>query len=147
MRYANVTLLSRRVPQIVYLSHPLVTHAARSARAWDLHYWVHGGFPMPISTISRQDLGGVSTSRRSAVTASRMIPAANDEDDLQRGIQLAFAVPETHVASAIGYLVGEGPANDKFSNEIADLFEPLATPEGWALCADLLKIRLELRAD
>jgi hypothetical protein len=76
-----------------------------------------------------------------------MTRAANDTDDLQRGIQLAFAVPETHVATAIGYLVGEGPANDKFSDDIASLFEPLATPQGWALCADLLKIRLELRAE
>ena len=33
-----------------------------------------------------------------------MMDAANEVDDLQRGIQLAFAVPETHVASAIGYL-------------------------------------------
>ena len=75
-----------------------------------------------------------------------MIRAANDIDDLQRGIQLAFAVPETHVASAIGYLVGNGPADEQFSNEIPAMFEELATPQGWALCADLLKIRLELRA-
>ena len=27
------------------------------------------------------------------------------------------------------------------------MFEALATPQGWALCADLLKIRLELRAE
>jgi hypothetical protein len=100
---------------------------------------------MPITTNSRQDFDAGSTSRRNAV-ASGMSPAANDYDDLQRGIQLAFAVPETHVASAIGYLVGEGPADDH-SDGIATLFEPLATPEGWALCADLLKIRLELRAD
>ncbi|MEO7729212.1 MAG: hypothetical protein ABIS45_18325 [Burkholderiales bacterium] len=66
--------------------------------------------------------------------------------DLQRGIQLAFAVPETHVASAIGYLLGDGPADDKFSDEIATMFEELATPDGWSLCAGLLKIRLELRA-
>ena len=72
--------------------------------------------------------------------------AANDMGDLQRGIQLAFAVPETHVASAIGYLVGEGTAADKFSDDIPAMFEALATPQGWALCADLLKIRLELRA-
>ncbi len=70
-----------------------------------------------------------------------MIRAANDIDDLQRGIQLAFAVPETHVASAIGYLVGNGPADEQFSNEIPAMFEELATPQGWALCADLLKIR------
>lgn len=76
-----------------------------------------------------------------------MIRAANEVDDLQRGIQLAFAVPETHVASAIGYLVGDGPAAGRYSDEIADMFDSLATPEGWALCADLLKIRLELRAD
>ncbi len=73
-----------------------------------------------------------------------MIRAANEIDDLQRGIQLAFAVPETHVASAIGYLIGGG---SRFTDEIASMFESLATPEGWALCADLLKIRLELRAD
>ena len=70
----------------------------------------------------------------------------NDIEDLQRGIQLAFAVPETHVASAIGYLVGNGPANEQFSDEIPAMFEALATPQGWALCANLLKIRLELRA-
>jgi hypothetical protein len=75
-----------------------------------------------------------------------MIRAASDIDDLQRGIQLAFAVPETHVASAIGYLVGDGPADEQFSDEIPAMFETLATPQGWALCADLLKIRLELRA-
>jgi hypothetical protein len=75
-----------------------------------------------------------------------MIKAPNRIDDLQRGIQLAFAVPETHVASAIGYLVGEGPAATNFSDEIAAMFDALATPEGWALCADLLKIRLQLRA-
>lgn len=66
--------------------------------------------------------------------------------DLRRGIQLAFAVPETHVASAIGYLLGDGPADDKFADDIANMFEELATPDGWALCADLLKIRLEMRA-
>jgi hypothetical protein len=107
---------------------------------------LHGGFSMPISTISRQHFDGVSTSRRFAGKTRGMITAANDVDDLQRGIQLAFAVPESHVASAIGYLLGDGPASDKFSDEIATLFEPLSTPEGWALCADLLKIRLELRA-
>lgn len=76
-----------------------------------------------------------------------MIRAAHDIDDLQRGIQLAFAVPETHVATAIGYLVGDGPAHEQFSAEIPAMFDTLATPQGWALCADLLKIRLELRAD
>ena len=75
-----------------------------------------------------------------------MIRAANEGDDLLRSVQLAFAVPETHVASAIGYLVGDGPADDRFADEIPALFESLATPQGWALCADLLKIRLELRA-
>ena len=72
--------------------------------------------------------------------------AASNIEDLQRGIQLAFAVPETHVASAIGYLVGEGPAADEFFDDIAAMFDSIATPEGWALCADLLKIRLEMRA-
>lgn len=76
-----------------------------------------------------------------------MIRAANEVDDLQRSIQLAFAVPETHVASAIGYLIGDGPADGKFSDEVALMFEALATPQGWALCADLLKFRLELRAE
>ncbi len=75
-----------------------------------------------------------------------IIDAANEVDDLQRGIQLAFAVPETHVASAIGYLVGDGPADDNFTEDIPAMFDALATPQGWALCADLLKIRLELRA-
>lgn len=76
-----------------------------------------------------------------------MIRAANDIDDLQRSIQLAFAVPESHVASAIGYLIGEGPADGNFSDGVASMFEALATPQGWALCADLLRIRLELRAE
>ena len=75
-----------------------------------------------------------------------MMRTAKQMDDLQRGIQLAFAVPESHVANAIGYLVGDGPTADKFSDEIALMFDSLATPEGWALCADLLKIRLQLRA-
>jgi hypothetical protein len=101
---------------------------------------------------SRRHFGGLSTPRRFVADAGMMdaandiVEAANDVDDLQRGIQLAFAVPETHVASAIGYLVGDGPANDKFTDEIPAMFEALATPQGWALCADLLKIRLELRA-
>jgi hypothetical protein len=101
---------------------------------------------------SRRHFGGLSMPRRFVAdagmmdAANDMVDAANDVDDLQRGIQLAFAVPETHVASAIGYLVGDGPANDKFTDDIPAMFEALATPQGWALCADLLKIRLELRA-
>lgn len=75
-----------------------------------------------------------------------MMRAADDIADLQRGIQLAFAVPESHVATAIGYLVGDGPADEQFADEIPAMFETLATPQGWALCAGLLKIRLELRA-
>ena len=75
-----------------------------------------------------------------------MTAAANSIEDLQRGIRLAFAVPETHVASAIGYLLGEGPAGEKFSAEIGAMFEALSTPQGWSLCTGLLKIRLELRA-
>ena len=75
-----------------------------------------------------------------------MAGPANSIEDLQRGIQLAFAVPETHVASAIGYLLGDGPARDHFSEEISGMFDALATPQGWSLCAGLLKIRLELRA-
>ena len=73
--------------------------------------------------------------------------AVNSIEDLQRGIQIAFAVPETHVASAIVYLLGEGPARDQFVDDISGMFEPLATSQGWSLCAGLLKIRLELRAD
>ncbi len=75
-----------------------------------------------------------------------MIRARNEVDDLQRGIQLAFAVPETHVASAIGYLAGAGSAVEHFSDEIARMFDSLSTPQGWALCTNLLKIRLQLRA-
>ena len=61
----------------------------------------------------RRHFDGLSTPRRYA-RAGGMIRAANDMDDLQRGIQLAFAVPETHVASAIGYLVGNGRADEQF---------------------------------
>ncbi len=75
-----------------------------------------------------------------------MKTAVDSLADLQRGIQLAFAVPETHVASAISYLLGDGPADEKFADDIANMFEELATPDGWSLCAHLLKIRLELRA-
>ena len=75
------------------------------------------------------------------------ISVANTMEDLQRGIQLAFAVPETHVASAIVYLLGNGPAHGHFAADISGLFESLATFQGWSLCASLLKIRLELRAD
>lgn len=71
--------------------------------------------------------------------------APDNIDDLQRGIQLAFAVPETHVASAIGYLLAENDEREH-TDEMAAMFDSLATPEGWALCADLLKVRLELRA-
>ena len=72
----------------------------------------------------------------------------NATEDLQRGIQIAFAVPETHVASAIVYLLGTGPARDQFADDdISGMFEPLATSQGWSLCAGLLKIRLEQRAD
>lgn len=97
---------------------------------------------------SRRYFGGLSTRRRFAPVGD-VIRAANDindVDDLQRAIQFAFAVPETHIATAIGYLVGDGPADEKFSDEIPAMFETLATPQGWALCADLLKIRLDLRA-
>ena len=75
-----------------------------------------------------------------------MTRPAHFSNDLQRGIQLAFAVPETHIASAIGYLLGAGPAREQFSDEICGIFEELATPQGWSLCAGLLKVRLELRA-
>ena len=67
-------------------------------------------------------------------------------DDLQRGIKFAFGVPETHVASALGYLLGQGFAHQKFSDEIVESFQGLATLQGWSLCVELLKIRLELRA-
>jgi hypothetical protein len=76
-----------------------------------------------------------------------MARAARSIEDLQRCIQVAFAVPETHVASAIVYLLGDGPARDQFSDNIYGMFESIATSEGWSLCAGLLKIRLELRAD
>ena len=62
--------------------------------------------------------------------------------DLQRGIKLAFEVPETHVANAIGYLLGQGLAHQKFSDEVVQKFQTLATPQGWSLCVELLKIRL-----
>jgi hypothetical protein len=75
-----------------------------------------------------------------------MVTNANTVEDLQRGIQIAFSVPETHVASAIVYLLGNGPAYDRFADDISGMFEPLATSQGWSLCAGLLKIRLELRA-
>jgi len=71
--------------------------------------------------------------------------AATDIDDLQRGIRLAFSVPETHVASAIGYLLAEHDDSSR-ADEMAAMFDSLATPEGCALCADLLKVRLQLRA-
>jgi hypothetical protein len=106
---------------------------------------MHVPFSMQTCVDMRRHFGGLSTPRRSAMVDG-MIRAANEVDDLQRGIQLAFAVPETHVASAIGYLVGDGPADAQFADEIPAMFEALATPQGWALCADLLKIRLELRA-
>lgn len=72
--------------------------------------------------------------------------AGHSIEDLQRGIKLAFEVPETHVASAIGYLLGHGPAHQKFSDVIVRKFQTLATPQGWSLCVELLKIRLEFRA-
>ena len=67
-------------------------------------------------------------------------------EDQQRGITLAFEVPETHVASALGYLLGPGLAHQKFSDEIVRKFQNLETAQGWSLCVELLKIRLELRA-
>ena len=104
-----------------------------------------------VQRITEQDCDGISTSlstrRRPAQARTHIIRAANDIDDLQRSIQLAFAVPETNVASAIGYLIGEGSAEGNFSDDVASMFEPLATPQGCALCADLLKIRLEWRAE
>jgi hypothetical protein len=109
-------------------------------------YRMHVPFSMQTFVDMRRHFGGLSTSRRFAMVHG-IIRAANESDDLQRGIQLAFAVPETHVASAIGYLVGDGPTDEQFSDEIPAMFETLATPRGWALCADLLKIRLELRAN
>ena len=77
---------------------------------------------------------------------SRRANMAGSIEDRQRGIALAFAVPETHVASAIGYLLGQGLAHQKFSDEIVEKFQGLATAQGWSLCVELLKIRLELRA-
>ena len=107
----------------------------------------HGRLSAHISANLRRHFGVLSTRRRSTQALTHVIRAANDIDDLQRSIQLAFAVPESHVASAIGYLIGEGPADGNFSDGVASMFEALATPQGWALCADLLRIRLELRAE
>ena len=93
----------------------------------------------------RQHFGASSTNRRFVSPYGVLMRAATDIDDLQRGIQLAFAVPETHVASAIGYLLAENEDRGN-TDEMAAMFDSLATPEGWALCADLLKVRLQLRA-
>lgn len=84
--------------------------------------------------------------RRHSVKTAHGNGRADPVDDLQRGIQLAFAVPETHVASAIAYLVGRGSARDQFSAEIPGMFEALATLRSWSLCTGLLKFRLRLRA-
>ncbi len=65
---------------------------------------------------------------------------------MQRGIKLAFEVPEAHLAAAIAYLLGVGVARDDFPPSIVDKFQSLVTPKGWSLCVELLKIRLELRA-
>lgn len=66
--------------------------------------------------------------------------------DLQRGIKLAFEVPEAHLASAIAYLMGVGDMRDDFPAQIVEKLHTLVTPKGWALCVGLLKIRLEMRA-
>lgn len=67
-------------------------------------------------------------------------------EDLQRGINLAFEVPETHLAAAIAYLLGVGSEHDDFPAPIVEKFDSLVTPKGWSLCVDLLKFRLEMRA-
>jgi len=65
---------------------------------------------------------------------------------LQRGIKLAFEVPEAHLAAAIAYLLGVGSDRDDFPAAIVESFRTLVTPKGWSLCVELLKIRLEMRA-
>jgi hypothetical protein len=67
-------------------------------------------------------------------------------EDLQRGIKLAFEVPEAHLATAIAYLLGVGSDRDDFPAAIVEQFRTLVTPKGWSLCVELLKIRLEMRA-
>jgi hypothetical protein len=67
-------------------------------------------------------------------------------EDLRRGIDLAFEVPETHLAAAIAYLLGVGSEHDDFPAAIVEKFQTLVTPKGWSLCVDLLKFRLEMRA-
>ena len=67
-------------------------------------------------------------------------------EDLRRGIDLAFEVPETHLAAAIAYLLGVGSEHDDFPAPIVEKFQTLVTPKGWSLCVDLLKFRLEMRA-
>ena len=67
-------------------------------------------------------------------------------EDLRRGIDLAFEVPESHLAAAIAYLLGVGSELDDFPAPIVEKFQTLVTPKGWSLCVDLLKFRLEMRA-
>jgi len=71
--------------------------------------------------------------------------AANEIPVCASRAKALFSVPETHVASAIGYLLAEHDDSSR-ADEMAAMFDSLATPEGWALCADLLKVRLQLRA-
>ncbi len=67
-------------------------------------------------------------------------------EDLQRGIRLAFEVPEAHLAAAIAYLLGVGATREDFPAPIVEKFQNLVTPKAWSLCIGLLKIRLEMRA-
>jgi hypothetical protein len=97
--------------------------------------------------VFRRHFGKLSRCRQTPASGADVARAANSIEDLQRGIQIAFAVPETHVASAIVYLLGDSSATGQFADDFSGMFEPLATSQGWSLCAGLLKIRLELRAD
>ncbi len=67
-------------------------------------------------------------------------------EDLQRGIKVAFEVPESHLAGAIAYLMGVAGVRDDFPTAIVEKLQTLVTPKGWSLCVDLLKIRLTMRA-
>ena len=48
--------------------------------------------------------------------------------------------------AAIAYLLGVGSEHDDFPAPIVEKFHSLVTPKGWSLCVDLLKFRLEMRA-
>ena len=93
----------------------------------------------------RRYLDALSMSRRIAVGIF-CVEFILRIEDLRRGIDLAFEVPETHLAAAIAYLLGVGSEDDDFPAPIVEKFQTLVTPKGWSLCVDLLKFRLEMRA-